>query len=216
MIEASNYMTLDTQLTFGNSVFPKVITNQQKFTDVDQATWWVQDNLVEIERQLMDSGAVLFRGFPLVDADSFDAFSAAFGYSSFTYHESLSNAVRINFTERVFTANEAPKDVEIFLHHEMAQTPISPQKIFFFCQTAADKGGATPICRSDQLYTAIEAHKPELVERFERLGVLYTTNMPNTDDIDSGQGRSWMSTLSVETVAQAETKLAELGYTWHW
>ena len=25
---------------------------------------------------------------------------------------------------------------EIFLHHEMAQTPISPSKLFFFCKTA--------------------------------------------------------------------------------
>jgi len=216
MIETINYVTLDSQLSFEDSVFPKIIFNQQKFTEVNQAGQWVQHNLAEIERQLAKSGAVLFRGFPLQDAESFDAFSAAFGYSSFTYHESLSNAVRINFTERVFTANEAPKEVEIFLHHEMAQTPISPEKIFFFCQAAADHGGATPICRSDQLYNAIESRAPELAERFERLGVLYTTNMPSSDDIESGQGRSWMSTLSVETVAQAETKLVELGYTWQW
>jgi len=216
MINTTNYVTLDSQLCFGDSVFPQIIVNQQRHTEIEQTAQWVKRNLAEIERQLTRSGAVLFRGFPLHDADTFDMFSAAFGYSSFTYAESLSNAVRINFTERVFTANEAPKEVEIFLHHEMAQTPISPEKLFFFCQTAAEEGGATPICRSDQLYDAIESRDPALALRFEQRGVLYTTNMPNSDDIDSGQGRSWMNTLSVETVAQAEAKLTELGYTWRW
>ena len=53
-------------------------------------------------------GAVLFRGFPLATAEDFDAFVAAFDLPNFPYDESLSNAVRVNKTPRVFTANEAP------------------------------------------------------------------------------------------------------------
>jgi hypothetical protein len=34
----------------------------------------------------------------------------------------------------VFTANEAPAEIEIFLHHEMAQTPRFPSHLFFFCE----------------------------------------------------------------------------------
>ena len=52
---------------------------------------------------------------------------------AFTYDESLSNAVRRNRTDRVFTANEAPPELEIFLHHEMAQTPCFPRYLFFYC-----------------------------------------------------------------------------------
>jgi len=211
-----HYQTLSDQLEFETSVFPKVIINKQGFTSVEQASGWVAEHLHELEAELGQAGALLFRGFPIDSAETFDTFSATFGYPSFTYQESLSNAVRINFTERVFTANEAPKDVEIYLHHEMAQTPVSPDKLFFFCKSTAESGGATPLCRSDKLYAALKAENPVLAKEFNDKGLKYTTHMPAKDNLESGQGRSWKSTLSVENATQAETKLNELGYTWVW
>lgn len=211
-----HYQSINDQLEFESSSFPRVVINQQSLTNMNDVTNWVQNNLTELEQELSQSGAILFRGFPLNDAETFDAFSSAFGYPSFTYQESLSNAVRINFTERVFTANEAPKDVEIYLHHEMAQTPVSPEKLFFFCKSAADIGGATPICRSDLLFNALKRAEPDMAEQFKSKGLIYTTTMPAEDDHDSGQGRSWRSTLSSDTVENAESKLNELGYSWEW
>jgi alpha-ketoglutarate-dependent taurine dioxygenase len=211
-----NFHKSDGQLNFDESVFPSVILNSDGFDTIEATNEWIKQHKAELEAELSNSGAILFRGFPVNDAEIFDAFSAAFGYPSFTYKESLSNAVRINFTERVFTANEAPKDVEIYLHHEMAQTPISPEKLFFFCNSAADQGGATPICRSDQLFKALESELPELAKHFENKGLRYTTHMPPKDNSASGQGRSWASTLNVETKQQAEKKLSELGYDWQW
>jgi hypothetical protein len=74
----------------------------------------------------------LFSGLPIENAEDFDLFISSFNYDTFTYEESLSNAVRINKTNKVFTANEAPKEIEIFLHHEMAPDPHIPQKYFLF------------------------------------------------------------------------------------
>ena len=203
------------QYNFDGVPFPLVVTPPQT-TDLAAACDWVRLNLSEINLSLAASGTILFRGFPIDSAESFDTFSAAFNYPSFTYRESLSNAVRINFTERVFTANEAPKDVEIYLHHEMAQTPISPDKLFFFCKSAASEGGASPLCRSDQLLKALRLQAPTLADEFAAKGLKYTTYMPATNDPNSGQGRSWMNTLNVDSVAAAETKLQHLGYTWEW
>ena len=76
-----------------------------------------------------------------VAPEDFDRFVAAFKLPNFPYEKSLSNAVRINRTPRVFTANEAPPSVTIFLHHEMAQTPVYPSKLFFFCEKPADAPG---------------------------------------------------------------------------
>ncbi|GHA02510.1 taurine catabolism dioxygenase TauD/TfdA family protein [Arenicella chitinivorans] len=211
-----NYQTSKDQLQFESGVFPSIVVNEQEFRTLDETRAWLQANQQELETELAQSGALLFRGFPVVDAESFDTFSDAFGYPSFTYQESLSNAVRINFTKRVFTANEAPKDVEIFLHHEMAQTPKSPQKLFFFCKSAADQGGATPLCRSDMLFAGLEAADAELAAKFASLGLLYTTHMPAEDDHASGQGRSWRSTMSAQDITEAEAKLAGMGYTWEW
>ena len=207
--------------SYNNIHFPRIILNDDtdassSITNNADAAQWIKDNLSRLKEALSESGTLLFRGFPLASAEDFDAFSAAFGYDSFTYKESLSNAVRINFTDRVFTANEAPKDVEIFLHHEMAQTPISPDQLFFFCLKAADQGGATPLCRSDKLFEKLQEKAPELANDFEQKGLKYTTTMPGENDINSGQGRSWKSTLGCETLSAAEAKLKSLGYTWEW
>lgn len=214
--QSINFQSAPGQLAFGESIFPAVVVNDGSVSTVDEAVSFIQANLAELEAALATSGALLFRGFPIETAETFDAFSAGFGYPNFTYQESLSNAVRINFTERVFTANEAPKDVEIYLHHEMAQTPISPSKLFFFCVSAAEAGGATPLCRSDKLFEKLKQVNPALAADFAEKGLKYTTYMPADNDATSGQGRSWKSTLSVETLEEAETKLQDLGYSWEW
>ena len=157
------------------SAFPVVVNNQTGLTEMPDVLDWLAAQVTQFKEQLSTTGAVLFRGFPIRTAEDFDAFSAAFGYQDFTYKESLSNAVRINFTPRVFTANEAPPDVEIFLHHEMAQTPVSPEKIFFCCLSSAEQGGATPLCRSDLLYATFKERFPEWAAQFKSLGLKYKT-----------------------------------------
>ncbi len=203
-------------LEYSQAHFPTVIVNDGSVGTLDQATTWISENLSSLKKELSSTGAILFRGFPVTNAESYDAFFSAFNYANFTYKESLSNAVRINHTELVFTANEAPKDVEIFLHNEMAQTPIYPSIISLFCENAAEKGGATALCRSDSVYDQLAQKEPELTDKLERLGIKYTTTMPKEDSPESGQGRSWRSTLGVKSVDQAEDKLRSLDYSWRW
>jgi alpha-ketoglutarate-dependent taurine dioxygenase len=196
--------------------FPAIIVNDGSIKTIEEATSWIAENLAVLQKELSHTGALLFRGFPVKNAQTYDDFFSAFGYPNFTYKESLSNAVRINYTEYVFTANEAPKDVEIYLHNEMAQTPIYPERISLFCEEAADHGGATVICRSDEIYKQLVEFDAETTNKLEQVGIKYTTVMPGEDRPESGQGRSWRSTLSVSDVAGGEEKLKELGYTWQW
>ncbi len=177
---------------------------------------WIRDRRDELDSKLAEHGAILFRGFPLQSADDFDAFIRAFNYPNFKYEDSLSNAVRVVFSERVFSANEAPADVAIFLHHEMAQTPLYPSKLFFFCELAAPTGGATPLCRSDVLLERLAVEYPKFVADCEAKGLRYSNVMPAANDASSGMGRSWQSTLRAEKPEDAEARLAELGYSWEW
>ena len=156
-------------------------------------------------------GAILFRGFPLVSAEDFDRFVTAFELPNFPYDESLSNAVRMNRTPRVFTANEAPPDVTIYLHHEMAQTPIYPSRLFFFCEHAADNGGATPICRSDVLWEQLEARSPRFARDCAAKGLRLLERHAVASDPTSGMGRSWQSTLAAGSPAEAERRLGLAG-----
>ncbi|HAL04807.1 MAG TPA: SyrP protein, partial [Verrucomicrobiales bacterium] len=170
----------------------------------------------ELSRLAGEHGAVLVRGLPLAKPEEFDAVVSALGYPNFSYANSLSNAYRINHTPRVFSANEAPADVTIFLHHEMAQTPFYPSKLIFFCQVAAGQGGATPVCRSDILWERLKAEQGMFAADCETKGLRYTNVMPGEADTESGMGRSWQSTLSVDSRKAAEVRLAKLGYTWEW
>src|SRR5438067_1508239 len=141
--------------------FPVVLTCEEPAADQAAVMDWLTAHRGGLLDQAAAHGAVLFRGFPLATAPDFDAFVAAFGLVNFPYNESLSNAVRVNKTPRVFTANEAPPSVTIFLHHEMAQTPVYPSRLFFFCEQPAATGGATPLCRSDVLWERLSEQVPQ-------------------------------------------------------
>lgn len=193
-----------------DSDFPTIISGEG-----DLAAYITREKAA-LDAQLATSGAILFRGFDVPDAQAFDAVVGGYGEEGFAYADSLSNAVRVNVTDRVFTANEAPPSTSIYLHHEMAQTPIYPSKLFFYCEIAPDEGGATPLCRSDILLERMEAADPEFVAAFAEKRVRYTNVMPADDDAGSGQGRSWRSTLSADTPDAAEARLQSLGYEWEW
>ena len=199
-----------------DQAFLQVVENDSGLGNVSSTQYWLKENKKSIESQLEEHGAILFKDLPIETADEFDKFVSTFNYNTFTYEESLSNAVRINKTSKVFTANEAPKEVEIFLHHEMAQTPSYPKNIFFFCKSASENGGETPLCRSDHLYEALKKTDENLIKDFERFGVIYNSVMSNGDELISGQGRSWQKTLGVNSKNDAEIKLSGLGYSWNW
>jgi hypothetical protein len=204
------------QQTFGDQVFPFLLQCNTPDATLDQVVEWVRAHRDALIAQSSQHGAVLFRGFPLKTPQDLDAFIAAFDVPNFPYYESLSNAVRVNWTERVFSANEAPPEVTIYYHHEMAQTPIFPAKLFFFCQQPAEEGGATPICRSDVLFEKLAERCPQFARDCDEKGLQYSNVMPAENDPKSGMGRSWQSTLNAKTTEEAEERLRALGYSWEW
>ena len=197
-------------------VFPAVLATTDKSLPLNEFTTWIEENRDMLIQKLASHGAILFRGFPIKDAHDFDSAIRAFGMPSFTYEESLSNAVRVNKTDIVFTANEAPPDVSIYLHHELAQTPLFPSRLFFCCETAPSSDGETPLCRSDVVLSRLAEVEPSFVEDCERLGVRYINTMPAEDDPLAGQGRSWRSTRGVDSRDEAEARLSKLGYSFEW
>jgi len=215
MIEASPVAVAKQQTAFGKA-FPYVLECGLPEATREMTGDWVRHHRDELLNQASEHGAILFRGFPVASAEDFDAFIAAFDLPNFPYNQSLSNAVRINWTERVFSANEAPAELTIFFHHEMAQTPIFPSKLFFFCEQPAEQGGETPLCRSDLLYQQLSERCPEFARNCEQKGLRYSNVMPSENDPLSGMGRNWQSTLGAQSREQAEARLAALDYTWEW
>lgn len=208
--------TVPGQQEYDGGPFPLVLRCERTGATLDEVCAWISGRAEELREQAGQAGTILFRGFPVRTAEDFDRFVSAFGLENFAYEDSLSNAVRVNKTPRVFTANEAPPSVMIYLHHEMAQTPVYPSMLFFFCEKPAEEGGATPLCRSDVLWERLSASRPEFARDCIEKGLRYSNVMPSEDDPESGMGRSWQSTLKAKTPEEAEARLKSLGYRWEW
>jgi hypothetical protein len=204
------------QQTDYEHVFPLVLQCETSGVTLTDAVAWTAASREELLTKAGQRGAVLFRGLPLHSPQDCDAFVAAFDLTNYPYKESLSNAVRVNWTEHIFSANEAPADITIYFHHEMAQTPIFPAKLFSFCLQPAEDGGQTPLCRSDVLFEKLAQRCPHFARDCDEKGLLYSNVMPAENDPKSGMGRSWKNTLRAETREEAEQRLREIGYDWQW
>ena len=197
-------------------VFPLVYDFSLEQAKTDDIIGWVKEERSNLLKKSANHGAILFRGFPIYNDTDFELFIDAFDIDNLSYDDTFSNAIRKNRTDRVFTANEAPPSVQIFLHHELAQTIKFPSHLFFFCEQAPMQGGQTTMCRSDILFEYLERELPEFIISCEQLGVRYANVMPFEEDPGSGQGRSWKNTLGVNDQLSAEKILSDIDYEWQW
>ncbi|KAG0522501.1 hypothetical protein BDA96_07G042600 [Sorghum bicolor] len=166
-----------------------------------------------LEPPLLAAGAVLLRGFPARTAADFDRAVDAFGYEELPY---VGAAPRTNVVGRVFTANESPPDQSIPFHHEMAQAPTFPSKLFFFCEVEAESGGETPIVLSHFVYNKVKDKFPEFVEKLEKCGLIYTRILGEGDDPFSPIGRGWQSVFATSDRVVAEERAAGRGMKLEW
>ena len=196
---------------FVNGVpFPAVVSPSANAIPLTDS---VKANKPFLQSLLLQSGAVLFRGFPLSTASHFNDVVEAFGYDELPYVGGA--APRTNVVGRVFTANESPPDQKIPFHHEMAQVPEFPSKLFFFCEVEPGSGGETPIVLSHVVYERMKDKYPEFVERLEKHGLLYIRVLGEDDNPSSPIGRGWKSTFLTtdKTIAQ-QRLLCDSFYWW--
>ena len=101
-------------------------------------------------------------------------------------------------------------------HHELAQAPSFPSRLFFYCEAPATTGGSTGVCPSDVVWTRLAAAHPSFAAACEERGLIYSATLPPEQDASVGVGRSWKSFFAADSVAAAEARMAALGYTWEW
>ncbi|XP_057977425.1 clavaminate synthase-like protein At3g21360 isoform X1 [Malania oleifera] len=203
------------QRCYNGSVFPTVLSpNPASHFDLSALTQAVKAHKPWVEARLHSAGALLLRGFPVATPSDFNDVVEAFGFPELPYVGGA--APRSNVVGRVFTANESPPDRKIPFHHEMAQVPEFPSKLFFFCEVEPASGGETPIVRSHIVYKRMKERYPEFVERLEQHGLLYTRVLGEEDDPSSPIGRGWKSTFLTKDKNTAEERAAGLGMKLEW
>ncbi|CAL0324102.1 unnamed protein product [Lupinus luteus] len=174
----------------------------------------VKEHKTFLESLLLKSGAVIFRGFPVNTASDFNDVVESFEYEELPYVGGA--APRTNVVGRVFTANESPPDQKIPFHHEMAQVPEFPSKLFFYCEVEPGSGGETPIVLSHVVYERMKEKYPEFVERLEKYGLLYIRVLGEDDNPSSPIGRGWKSTFLTTDKSVAEQRAEKLGMKLEW
>jgi alpha-ketoglutarate-dependent taurine dioxygenase len=207
---------IEEQKTFNNLSFPLVLSPNEEIKSIEETIKYIENdtNKKYILDKLLQHGAILFRGFPVVDAKDFNEFSLAFGWEDLPYIGGA--APRSNVIGVVFTSNESPPDQPIPFHHEMAQVPKFPSNLFFFCEIPAKEGGETPLCLSNLVYERINIELPEFVQQLREKGVKYTRILPNGDDSSSAIGRGWQSTFLTNDKKEAEEKCKSQGGECEW
>ncbi|CAI7731637.1 unnamed protein product [Closterium sp. NIES-53] len=171
---------------------------------VSDAVAWIRANREWLLDTWQLHGAVLLRGLPLESPCDFNEVVEAFGLDELPYVGGA--APRTKVAPRVFTANESPPDQKIPFHHEMAQVPEYPTRLFFFCQTPPASGGETPILPSCELTRRLALTHPSFVAQLRAKGLLYVRVLPEEDDPSSAIGRGWKSTFLTQDKEEAQEK----------
>ena len=152
---------------------------------------WAAENREQIEQNLLQHGGILFRGFPVAGADTFQEFCRTLSGELLEYRERSSPRSKVH--GNVYSSTDYPADQTIFLHNEHSYSLTFPLRIAFFCETPSAEGGETPIADTRKVVKRID---PEVVQRFVEKRWMYVRNFGD------GFGLAW------QTVFQTDDKQA--------
>lgn len=128
----------------------------------------VNENKNEIDKLVLEQGALLFRGFAVKTVEEFNSFINVMAQQKMDYV--YGSTPRTSIGDKIFTATEYPAEQEIPLHNECSYQRTWPLKISLCCLIPPTSGGETPIADIRRVTAALDK---SLVDKFERLGVRY-------------------------------------------
>ncbi len=161
--------------------------------------------LSDLDEMLIREKALVFRGFN-VAAGTLDSVMDALLPSRLAYVHG--NSPRSKVGENVYTSTEYPPQLTISMHNELSYAARCPSRLLFFCERAAETGGATPVVDGVRWLNSLDQ---EVRAAFAD-GVRYTQNLH--DGI--GLGKSWQETFEADDRAAVEEYLAGADATWQW
>lgn len=171
---------------------------------VDLVTW-AADHKSTLDRHLLKSGALVFRGFRLDRLARFEAFIAASSERPAEYNEPATPRTQVS--GGLYTSTDFPPDKRIFMHNENSNCSNWPLKLYFQCVVPSATGGETPVADSRRVYQGLDA---ALVRRFEERGVRYVRNF------GMGVGLPWSAVFKTEDRTEVEEYCDQNGITPTW
>jgi len=183
--------------------------------DPDRLAAWLRANPDWVAAALVEHGALLFRGFAVADARTFE--SVARAIDDDLKNDYLGTSPRNALTDHVFTASELPSYYPIPQHCEMTFVARPPRRLFFCCLVEPASGsGETPL--ADFRKVLRDLH-PSLVRRFERHGLRIVRNYSGPDGgrrFDLWRLKRWDEMFRTTDRATVEARCREEGFEPTW
>lgn len=166
---------------------------------------WAKGQREMLDDCLLKHGGILFRGFSVKTPADFEHFIQTVSGDLLEYRERSSP--RRAVSGKVYTSTEHPADQNIFLHNENSYQQTFSKKIFFFCETPAEKGGETPIADCRKVFSQIS---PNVRDRFIEKGWMYVRNYGD------GFGLPWQTVFQTEdkSVVEEHCRKNKIQFEW--
>jgi alpha-ketoglutarate-dependent taurine dioxygenase len=162
-------MQFETSL-FGNEALPLVLKPKRN-TSREEFLALLQSERGALRERLLEHGGLLFRGWPVENAQDFAAAIDALGTGASVSYIG-GDSPRRKITGAVYTSTEAPPAVKIPLHNELSFVRHYPKHIFFFCEVAPGTQGETILGDARRVYRALD---PAVRERFLQRQLKYVS-----------------------------------------
>lgn len=118
------------------------------------------------------------------------------------------NSPRTRVRGNLYTSTEYPQQYTISMHNELSYAHRWPARLAFYCEKAAERGGATPVVDGALWLDSLDA---EVREAFAG-GIRYVQNLHD----GYGFGKSWQDTFETDDRAAVEAFLRDAHAEWEW
>lgn len=201
-----------------NEQFPLVMEPKRKGSSREEFLEWIQSEKPNIQKQLLKSGAILLRNFPVENEFDFEAVIKTLNFGNFTDYIG-GDSPRTKITGGVYTSTEAPAHFKLPLHNELSFVKKFPKHIYFYCHVAPQVGGQTIIGDARKIYNAVD---PSVRERFERKGLKYVScyyyksKLMDTINRLQRSHKTWLDVFETEDKNDVEKKCRENEFDFRW
>ena len=207
------------QTTFINKEqLPLVVQPSQTNLSKTEFFDLVSSQQQSLKAMLTQYGGLLFRDFPLQNADDFAEFIRRLATGKFIDYIG-GDSPRNKIKDGIYTSTEAPHYIKFPLHNELSFVKYYPRHIYFFCETPSPVGGETIIADARKVYEAID---PAVRQRFIDHKIRYVScyyyksSIMNLLNKIAPSHKSWIQVFETESKQEVEKKCRENEFEFEW
>lgn len=181
----------------------------------DALATWLAQHRDWASQQLIDCGAILFRGFDVRGVDDVETVARAIDGGLANEYLGTSPRNALSKSGYVFSASELPGFYPLPAHIEMSFTNHPPRRIFFACTVEPQKHGETPLVDFRGVYRDLPE---ELKQRWQKKGLRIIRNYAGPDDNkkDLFQLKKWTEIFNTTDRAEIERVSSREGHKAVW